>query len=85
MLLSELVAKQLEILKETIIGATQIGVNDAFAPIALKSIEAAAEKAGIRLQLVPVRTIVEIDAAMSLPELPVAACRDFAHHSWSKT
>ena len=69
MLLTELAAKQLEILKEAIVGATRIGVlwnptTPSHRP-ALKSIEAASKQLGIHAQMVPARTADEFDLAMS--------------------
>jgi putative tryptophan/tyrosine transport system substrate-binding protein len=69
MLLTELAAKQLEILKEAVVGATQIGVlwnptTPSHRP-ALKSIVAAANKLGVHVQMVPAQTADEFDAAMS--------------------
>jgi putative tryptophan/tyrosine transport system substrate-binding protein len=69
MLLTELAAKQLEVLQEAVAGATRIGVlrnptTPSHRP-ALKSIEAAGDKLRIHVQMVPVRTADEFEAAMS--------------------
>ena len=69
MLLTELVAKQLEILKEAFVGATRIGVlwnptTPSHEP-ALKSIEVAAKKLGLHVHMVPAQTADELEAAIS--------------------
>src|SRR5262245_51776477 len=69
-LLTDLVAKQLEILKEAVPQATRIGVL--FSPSApshrsaLQALETAGQTLGVQLQLVPVRTVEDIDGAFAL-------------------
>jgi putative ABC transport system substrate-binding protein len=66
---TELAAKQLEMLKEAVPQATRIGVlwnpTTPSHPPALKSIEAAAAKLGVQLQMVPARNVDELDGALS--------------------
>ena len=69
MMLSEIVGKELELLKEALPQATRFGVlwNDttpSHAP-ALKAIDIAGEKLGIRLVKVPLRTAEDFDSAFS--------------------
>ena len=71
MLLTELVAKELEILKEALPRAKRVGVlgtptAPSHAP-ALKALEAAAENLGIQLLTVPTRALEDFDAAFSTP------------------
>jgi len=66
---TELVAKELEMLKEAIPRAQRIGVlwnptTPSNAP-ALNAVEAAAEKLGVGLQAVPARSADELDGALS--------------------
>jgi putative ABC transport system substrate-binding protein len=67
-LLTDLVAKQLEVLKETLPAATRVGVLwNPTAPShvpAMKALEAAGDKLGIRLFRVPARTLDDFDAAV---------------------
>src|SRR5829696_758493 len=69
-LLTDLVAKQLEILKEAVPQATRIGVL--FSPTApshrpaLQALETAGQTLGVQLQLVPVRTIEDFDGAFAM-------------------
>jgi putative ABC transport system substrate-binding protein len=67
MLLTELAAKELEILKEAVPQATQIGVLwDPTTPShrpALHAVEAAGEKLGVRLVVVPARTADDFEGA----------------------
>src|SRR5262249_21754962 len=66
---TELAAKQLEMLKEAVPQATRISVlwnpTTPSHPPALKSTAAAAEKLGIQLQMVPARTVDELEEALS--------------------
>jgi putative ABC transport system substrate-binding protein len=68
-ILTDLVAKQLEILKEAVPLATRIGVL--FSPTApshrpaLQALETAGQKLGVQLQLVPVRTTADFDEAFA--------------------
>ena len=61
MQLTELAAKNLEILKETVPQATRIGIlwnpTTPSHPPALKAVEAAGEKLRLQLQMVPVRSV----------------------------
>jgi ABC-type uncharacterized transport system substrate-binding protein len=66
-LMTDLAAKNLEILKEALPQITRIGVlwnptTPSHVP-ALKSVEAGAEKLGIELRMVPARTIEDFDGA----------------------
>jgi ABC-type uncharacterized transport system substrate-binding protein len=76
-LLTDLVAKQLEVLKETLPAATRVGVLwNPTAPShvpALKALEAAGDKLGIRLFRVPARTVGDFDVAV------VAMAREQVH------
>ena len=69
MLLTDLAAKQLEILKKAIPYAAHIGVlwNPATPShsLALKALEPASEKLGIQLQMVPVLRAEEFDSAFA--------------------
>jgi putative tryptophan/tyrosine transport system substrate-binding protein len=67
MLLTDLVAKELRILKEAMPQATLIGVvwnpmTSSPAP-AVKAVEVAGEKLGVRLHMVPVPTVEDLDGA----------------------
>jgi putative ABC transport system substrate-binding protein len=68
-LLTDLIAKRLEILKKVIPHATHIGVlwNPATPShsLALKALEAAGEKLGIQLQMVPIRGPEDFDGAFA--------------------
>ena len=69
MLLTDLVGKELEILKEALPHATRIGVlwnptTPSHAP-ALRSAENAGEKLGVQLLMVPVRTVEDFDGAFA--------------------
>jgi putative tryptophan/tyrosine transport system substrate-binding protein len=69
-LLTDLVAKQLEILKEAVPQATRIGVL--FSPTtpshrpALQALETAGQTLGVQLQLAPVRTAEDFDGAFAM-------------------
>ena len=69
-LLTDLVAKQLEILKEAVPQATRISVLFSFtAPShrpALQALETAGQTLGVQLQLVPVRTVEDFDGAFAM-------------------
>jgi putative ABC transport system substrate-binding protein len=69
MLLTELAAKELEILKEAVPQATQIGVLwDPTTPShrrAMPAVEAAGEKLGVQLVVVPARTVDDFEGAFS--------------------
>jgi putative tryptophan/tyrosine transport system substrate-binding protein len=68
-ILSDIVAKELEILKEAVPRATQIGVL--FVPTApshrpsVDALETAGARLGIRLVMVPVRSVEDFDAAFA--------------------
>jgi putative ABC transport system substrate-binding protein len=68
-LLTELVAKELEILKEAVPQATRIGVL--FSPSApshrpaVLALETAAERLGVQLVMVPVRTVEDFEGVFS--------------------
>jgi len=69
MLLTELAAKELEMMKEAVPHATRIGVlwnptTPSHQP-ALKSIEAGAEKLRVELRMVPTRTLEDFEGAFS--------------------
>jgi putative ABC transport system substrate-binding protein len=69
MLLTELAAKELEMMKEAVPHATRIGVlwnptTPSHQP-ALKSIEAAAEKLRVELRMVPAQTLEDFEGAFS--------------------
>ena len=67
MLLTDLSAKELEILKEAVPQATRIGVlwnpTTPSHPPAVHAVEAAGEKLGIALHMLPVRTVNDFDPA----------------------
>jgi putative tryptophan/tyrosine transport system substrate-binding protein len=69
MLLTELAAKELEILHEAIPAAAEIGVlwnpTTPSHDIALRSVQAAAESLAVRLHPVPTRQIEDFDAALT--------------------
>jgi len=68
-ILSDIVAKELEILKEAVPRATQIGVL--FVPTvpshrpAVEALETAGARLGVQLVMVPVRTVEDFDAAFA--------------------
>lgn len=68
-ILTDLVAKQLEILKEVVPQATRIGVL--YSPTApshrpgVQAVETAGEKLGVQLVMVPTRTVEEFEGAFS--------------------
>ena len=68
-LMTELSAKKLELLKETVPGATRIAVlwnpTTPSHPPALKAVEAAAQKLGVQLHMVEARVVEEFDGAFS--------------------
>jgi putative ABC transport system substrate-binding protein len=68
-LLTDLVAKEMEILKEALPQATRIGVLfSSTAPShipALRAIEAAAAKLGVEIEAVPVRSVEDLDGAFA--------------------
>ena len=67
MLLTELAAKELEILNEVVPHAMRVGVlwNPTVPthPRAVKAVESAGEKLGLRLHLAPVATVDDFDGA----------------------
>jgi len=69
MLLTEIAVKELEILKETLPDATRIGVlwnpTTPSHPTAIRSIEAASEKLGLKLTLASAATAVDIPNAFA--------------------
>jgi putative tryptophan/tyrosine transport system substrate-binding protein len=69
MLLTDLVVKELEILKEALPHATRIGVlwnpTTPSHPLVLKAVEAAGEKLGVLLHMAPARTVADIGEAFS--------------------
>lgn len=69
MLLTDLVAKEMEILKEALPQATRIGVIfSSTAPShipALQAIETAAAKLGVRIEAVPVREVEDLEGAFA--------------------
>jgi putative tryptophan/tyrosine transport system substrate-binding protein len=68
-ILTDLVAKQLEVLKEAVPQATRIGVL--FSPTApshrpaVQAVETAGEKLGVQLVMVPARTVEDFEGAFS--------------------
>jgi ABC-type uncharacterized transport system substrate-binding protein len=70
MLLTELSVKELEILRETLPNAVRIGVlwnpTTPSHPTAVRAVEAASEKLGVQLVLVPAGTVSEIQEAFSM-------------------
>src|SRR6266566_5786190 len=69
MLLTDLVAKELEIFKEAMPQATRIGIlwnptTPSHGP-AVQAVQAAGEKLGVKLLLVPARTVEDFDGAFS--------------------
>jgi putative ABC transport system substrate-binding protein len=68
-LMTDLVAKQLEMLKETMPQARRLGVlwnpSTPSHASALKTLEAGGEKLGVELRMVPARTAEEFDSAFS--------------------
>jgi putative tryptophan/tyrosine transport system substrate-binding protein len=69
MLLTELAAKELEMMKEAVPRATRIGVlwnpTTPSHERALKAIEAAGEKLGVELRMVPAQTLEDFEGAFS--------------------
>jgi putative ABC transport system substrate-binding protein len=69
MLLTELAAKGLEVMTETVPQARRIGIlwnpTTPSHPRALKAIEAAGEKLGLELRMVPAQTLEDFDGAFS--------------------
>jgi putative ABC transport system substrate-binding protein len=69
MLLTELATKELEMMKEAVPQARRIGILwNPTTPshlTALKAIEAAGERLGVQLRMVPARTLEEFDSAFS--------------------
>jgi putative tryptophan/tyrosine transport system substrate-binding protein len=69
MLLTDLLVKELEILKEALPHATRIGVlwnpTTPSHPLVLKAVEAAGEKLGVLLHMAPARTVADIGEAFS--------------------
>jgi putative ABC transport system substrate-binding protein len=69
MLLTDLTAKQLEILKDALPHATRIGVlwspTPASRALALKAVETAREKLGVQLDVVPARTVEDFNGAFA--------------------
>jgi putative ABC transport system substrate-binding protein len=70
MLLTELAVKELELLKEAVPHATRIGVlwnpTTPSHPAALKAVEAAGEKLGVQLRMMPTRTVEDFDGAFAV-------------------
>jgi ABC transporter substrate binding protein len=69
MLLTELAAKELQILKEAVPHATRIGVlwnpTTPSHPRALEAVESAGEKLGVQLHIAPVQTAADFEGAFS--------------------
>jgi ABC-type uncharacterized transport system substrate-binding protein len=69
MLLTEMVAKELEILSELVPYATRLGVlwnpTTPSHTIAVKAVEAAGQRLGVQLHLVPLATVEDIDGAFA--------------------
>ena len=69
MLLTEMVAKELEILKELVPDATRLGVlwnpRTPSHTVAVKAVEAAGERLGVQLHLVPLVTVEDIERAFA--------------------
>jgi putative ABC transport system substrate-binding protein len=69
MLLTDLAAKELEILKEAVPRARRIGVlwnpTTPSHPAALKAVETGGEKLGVQLLMVPTATVEDFDGAFS--------------------
>jgi putative ABC transport system substrate-binding protein len=69
MLLTDLAAKELEILKKAAPGARRIGVlwnpTTPSHPPALKAVETGGEKLGVQLLMVPTATVEDFDGAFS--------------------
>jgi ABC-type uncharacterized transport system substrate-binding protein len=69
MLMTDLAAKELEILKEAVPQATRIGVlwnpTTPSHPPALRALKGAGEKLGVALQMVPARTAEDFDGALA--------------------
>jgi putative tryptophan/tyrosine transport system substrate-binding protein len=69
MLMTDLAAKELEILKEAIPQATRIGLlwnpTTPSHPPALQALKGAGEKLGVALQMVPARTAEDFDGALA--------------------
>ena len=69
MLLTDLVAKELEVFKEAVPQATRIGVlfnpTTPSHPPALQAVKAAGEKLGVQLLMVPVRTVEDFEGAFA--------------------
>jgi putative ABC transport system substrate-binding protein len=69
MLMTELAAKELEILKEAVPQATRIGVlwnpTTPSHPPAIQAVKDAAEKLGVALRMVPARTAEDFDGALA--------------------
>ena len=70
MLQTELVAKELELLKSILPKVTKIGVvwnpTTPSHPPAVKSVEAAAQKLAVKIRLLPARTVEEFDEALAI-------------------
>jgi putative ABC transport system substrate-binding protein len=70
MLLTELAAKRLEVMTETVPQARRIGIlwnpTTPSHPRALQAIEAAGEKLGLELRTTPAQTLEDFDAAFSM-------------------
>jgi ABC-type uncharacterized transport system substrate-binding protein len=69
MLLTELAAKELEMMHEAVPSATRIGIlwnpSTPSHPRALQAIEAAGEKLSVELRMVPARSLEDLDGAFS--------------------
>src|SRR5262245_66603663 len=74
MLMTDLAAKELEILKEAVPQATRIGVlwnpTTPSHPPALRALKGAGEKLGVALQMVPARTAEDFDGALASARRP---------------
>jgi putative ABC transport system substrate-binding protein len=69
MLLTEMVTKELEILKELVPDATRLGVlwnpTTPSHAVAIKAVEAAGQRLGVQLRLVPLVSVEDIDGAFA--------------------
>jgi ABC-type uncharacterized transport system substrate-binding protein len=69
MLLTEMVTKELEILKELVPGATRLGVlwnpTTPSHAVAIKAVEAAGQRLGVQLRLVSLVSVEDIDGALA--------------------
>jgi putative ABC transport system substrate-binding protein len=69
MLLTEMVAKELEILNELVPDATRLGVlwnpTTPSHAVAVKAVQSAGERLGVRLHTIPLATVADIDGALA--------------------